>query len=252
MKENPTLASVHYYLVMRRDAKLRELAELNKAIEAFERYMASVDIYDHIDLPPPPTPEERVSAPMKVNGAIHNAEMTPHVVSPSATPSAPPKTHVTAEPPIPLHTWADDDNIIISLIEERPDIKPKEIRQALPHRTLAAVHTRLSFLRREGKIPSKTAGGAEALAAPPDLSAAPASATVSPPKKRRGRPPKKSARAEEGEYPIIGRTIGGDPQFGSMRMKVIEEKVVDGHKVKVLPPGYAQGAYPQKNVTVRS
>ena len=46
--------------------------------------------------------------------------------------------------------------------------------------------------------------------------------------------------------------IGGDPQFGSMRMKVIEEKVVDGHKVKVLPPGYAQGAYPQRNVTVRS
>ena len=33
--------------------------------------------------------------------------------------------------------------------------------------------------------------------------------------------------------------------------KVIEEKVVDGHKVKVLPPGYAQGAYPQKNVAVR-
>jgi|RhiMethySRZTD1v2_1073278.scaffolds.fasta_scaffold185970_2 hypothetical protein len=24
-------------------------------------------------------------------------------------------------------------------------------------------------------------------------------------------------------------------------MKVIEEKVVDGHRVKVLPPGYAQG-----------
>jgi hypothetical protein len=76
--------------------------------------------------------------------------------------------------------------------------------------------------------------------------------TASPPKKRRGRPPKKSAPAEEGEYPIIGRTIGGEPQFGSMRMKVIEEKVVDGHKVKVLPPGYAQGAYPQRNVTLRS
>jgi hypothetical protein len=28
--------------------------------------------------------------------------------------------------------------------------------------------------------------------------------------------------------------------------------VVDGHKVKVLPPGYAQAAYPQKNVSVQS
>ncbi len=35
-------------------------------------------------------------------------------------------------------------------------------------------------------------------------------------------------------------------------MQVIEEKVVDGHKVKGLPPGYAQGAYPQKNVSVSS
>jgi hypothetical protein len=35
-------------------------------------------------------------------------------------------------------------------------------------------------------------------------------------------------------------------------MKVIEEKVVDGHKVKVLPTGYAQGASPQRNVTLRS
>ena len=72
------------------------------------------------------------------------------------------------------------------------------------------------------------------------------------PKKRRGRPLKKSAPTEEGEYPIIARTPSGAPQFGSMRMKVIEEKVVDGHKIKVLPPGYAQGAYPQKNVSVRS
>ena len=38
---------------------------------------------------------------------------------------------------------------------------------------------------------------------------------------------------------------------GGWEGKVIEEKVVDGHKVKVLPPGYAQGAYPQKNVAVR-
>jgi hypothetical protein len=37
-----------------------------------------------------------------------------------------------------------------------------------------------------------------------------------------------------------------------MRMKVIEEKVVDGHKVKVLPPGYADGAWPAQNVSVRS
>jgi hypothetical protein len=35
-------------------------------------------------------------------------------------------------------------------------------------------------------------------------------------------------------------------------MKVVEEKIVDGHKVKVLPPGYAQGAAPPKNVSVRS
>jgi hypothetical protein len=42
------------------------------------------------------------------------------------------------------------------------------------------------------------------------------------------------------------------PVYGSMRMKVIEEKVVDGHKVRVLPPGYAQGAYPAKNVSARS
>jgi hypothetical protein len=35
-------------------------------------------------------------------------------------------------------------------------------------------------------------------------------------------------------------------------MKIVEEKIIDGHKVKVLPPGYAQGASPQKNVTVRS
>jgi hypothetical protein len=37
-----------------------------------------------------------------------------------------------------------------------------------------------------------------------------------------------------------------------MRMKVVEEKVVDGHKVKVLPPGYAEGVFPAKNVAVRS
>jgi hypothetical protein len=82
----------------------------------------------------------------------------------------------------------------------------------------------------------------------PSAEAAPAA----PPKKRRGRPPKKKAPTEEGEYPVIGYAPSGAPQFGSMRMKVIEEKTVDGHKVKVLPPGYAQGAYPQKNVAVRS
>jgi hypothetical protein len=71
------------------------------------------------------------------------------------------------------------------------------------------------------------------------------------PKKRRGRPPKKKAPTEEGEYPIIGGTKE-NPVFGSMRMKVIEEKVVDGHKVKVLPPGYAMGAEPAKNVSVSS
>jgi len=35
---------------------------------------------------------------------------------------------------------------------------------------------------------------------------------------------------------------------GGWEGKVIEEKVVDGQKVKVLPPGYAQGAYPQKGL----
>jgi hypothetical protein len=59
------------------------------------------------------------------------------------------------------------------------------------------------------------------------------------------------ALVDEGEYPILGGTKE-NPVYGSMRMKVIEEKVVDGHKVKVLPPGYAQGAYPQKNVSVSS
>jgi hypothetical protein len=56
---------------------------------------------------------------------------------------------------------------------------------------------------------------------------------------------------EEGEYPIIGGTEE-NPVYGSMRMKVIEEKIVNGHKVKVLPPGYADGAAPMKNVAVRS
>jgi hypothetical protein len=37
-----------------------------------------------------------------------------------------------------------------------------------------------------------------------------------------------------------------------MRMKVVEEKIVDGRKVKVLPPGYAMGAEPAKNVSVGS
>jgi len=69
---------------------------------------------------------------------------------------------------------------------------------------------------------------------------------------RRGRPRKNSAMAEESEYPVIGRAPSGAPQLGSMRMKVIEEKVVDGHTVKVLPPGYADGAWPAKNVSVRS
>jgi hypothetical protein len=79
-----------------------------------------------------------------------------------------------------------------------------------------------------------------------------AAAPAAPPKKRHGRPPKKQAPTEEGEYPMIGYAPSGAPQFGSMRMKIIEEKVVDGHKVKVLPPGYAQRAYPQKNVAVQS
>jgi hypothetical protein len=56
----------------------------------------------------------------------------------------------------------------------------------------------------------------------------------------------------EGEYPVIGTTSQGPPMFSSMRMKVVEEKIVDGHTAKVLPPGYAQGAYPAKNVSVRS
>jgi hypothetical protein len=76
-------------------------------------------------------------------------------------------------------------------------------------------------------------------------------APAAPPKKRCGRPPKKNGPTEEGDYPVIGYAPNGAPQFGSMRMKVIEEKVVDGHKVKVLPPGYADGVYPQKNVLVR-
>jgi hypothetical protein len=40
--------------------------------------------------------------------------------------------------------------------------------------------------------------------------------------------------------------------IGSRPFKVIEEEVVDGHKVKVLLPGYADGAWPAKNVSVRS
>jgi hypothetical protein len=40
--------------------------------------------------------------------------------------------------------------------------------------------------------------------------------------------------------------------IGSRPFKIIEEKVVDGHKVKVLPPGYAMGAAPAKNVSARS
>jgi hypothetical protein len=87
---------------------------------------------------------------------------------------------------------------------------------------------------------------------PEESSAEAVPASITPQKKRRGRPRKNSAPTDEGEYPVIGRAPSGAPQFGSMRMKVIEEKIVDGHKVKVLPPGYAQGAYPQKNVTVRS
>ncbi len=51
---------------------------------------------------------------------------------------------------------------------------------------------------------------------------------------------------EDGEYPVIGYAPNGAAQFGSMRMKVIEEKMVDGYKVKVLPAGYAEGAYPRK------
>jgi hypothetical protein len=35
-------------------------------------------------------------------------------------------------------------------------------------------------------------------------------------------------------------------------MKIVEEKVVDGHKVKMLPPGYADGVWPAKNVSVGS
>jgi len=71
---------------------------------------------------------------------------------------------------------------------------------------------------------------------------------------KRGRPPgarRSGKAAEEGEYPIIGGTKE-NPVYGSMRMKVVEEKVVDGHKVKVLPPGYAMGAEPAKNVSVSS
>jgi hypothetical protein len=37
-----------------------------------------------------------------------------------------------------------------------------------------------------------------------------------------------------------------------MRMKVIEETIVDGRQGKVLPPGYAAGAKPTKHVCVRS
>jgi len=72
---------------------------------------------------------------------------------------------------------------------------------------------------------------------------------------RRGRPPRarRSGQVtEEGDYPVIGTTGQGRPMLGSMRMKVVEEKIVDGQKVKVLPPGYAMGAYPAKNVSVRS
>jgi hypothetical protein len=57
--------------------------------------------------------------------------------------------------------------------------------------------------------------------------------------------------AEKGEFPIIGGTED-HPIDGSMRMRVIEEKIVDGHQVKALPPEYAQGVYRAKNVSVRS
>jgi hypothetical protein len=87
---------------------------------------------------------------------------------------------------------------------------------------------------------------------PEEPSAEVAPVPAASPKKRRGRPRKNSAPAEEDEYPVIGYAPSGAPQFGSMRMKVVEEKVVDGHKVKVLPPGYAIGAYPAKNISVRS
>jgi hypothetical protein len=70
-------------------------------------------------------------------------------------------------------------------------------------------------------------------------------------KKGPPRGPRRSGKStEEGEYLIIGGTQE-NPVYGSMRMKVVEEKIVDGHKVKVLPPGYADGVYPQKNVSVR-
>ena len=36
-------------------------------------------------------------------------------------------------------------------------------------------------------------------------------------------------------------------------MKVVEEKMMGGHQVKALPPGYdAPGAYPETNVSMRS
>jgi hypothetical protein len=37
-----------------------------------------------------------------------------------------------------------------------------------------------------------------------------------------------------------------------MRRQVIEAKMVGGHKVTVLPPGYAVGAKPAKHVSARS
>jgi hypothetical protein len=75
-----------------------------------------------------------------------------------------------------------------------------------------------------------------------------------PTNEKKGRLPgvrRSGMAAEEGEYPIIGGTKE-NPVYGSMRMKVVEEKAVDGHKVRVLPPGYAMGAEPAKNVAVRS
>jgi hypothetical protein len=147
-----------------------------------------------------------------------------------------------------LHARGLNDNAITTtLIEEGFSAYQSGVSRRLRKMGLAAHGSR----NGGGRKPKEVAEEAEEdegpfYRKPEELVAEPA------PKKRRGRPRKNSAQAEEGEYPVIGKTIYGTPMVGSMRMKVVEEKIVDGHKVKVLPPGYAQGAYPAKNVSVRS
>lgn len=71
---------------------------------------------------------------------------------------------------------------------------------------------------------------------------------------RKGRQPRwrrSDKPADTGKCPLIGGTED-HPLDRSMRMKGIEDEIVDGHGVHVLPPGSAQGLYPANHVSVRS